>query len=171
MNIPTFTLKFNICGHSQHVTGQNIQTCPYHGIEQASASNQQMVPRIDFVTKFFLSLSSHCTILLLGIFSFKTSADRLSAIFRDLNKHQTPLERAVYWIEHVLRFGGAHLRPRSVDMGTIELYMLDVMLFLIIVIFVIAVITKRTVGCLYRCCCKKNNLDASRRSAESKKEK
>ena len=41
-------------------------------------------------------------------------------------------EMAVYWLEHVLRHGGAnHLRPRSKDMPLYQIYLLDVIAFLI----------------------------------------
>ncbi|KAJ8020898.1 UDP-glucuronosyltransferase 2C1 [Holothuria leucospilota] len=61
---------------------------------------------------------------------FQKRVEHLSAIHHD--SPQTPRERAVFWIEHILRFGGDHLRPRAADMSFIELYMIDVAVFLTI---------------------------------------
>ncbi|XP_071844452.1 UDP-glucuronosyltransferase 1A10-like [Apostichopus japonicus] len=113
---------------------------------------------------------------------YQKNADRLSAIYRDLNKNQSPLERAVYWIDHVLQFGGDHLRPRSADMGTIELYSLDVAAFIIIMVVILSVISFVTLrgilkclyGCWCYCCCCRKTSSASEGSTtvgDSKKKK
>lgn len=44
---------------------------------------------------------------------------------------QTPLERAVYWTEYVIRHKGAHhMRSAAVDMPWYQVELLDVFLFL-----------------------------------------
>jgi glucuronosyltransferase len=54
---------------------------------------------------------------------------RLSAVFRD--QPQTPLDRAVYWTEYVIRHKGApHLRSAAVDLSWYQYLLLDVMLVL-----------------------------------------
>ncbi|PIK61617.1 putative UDP-glucuronosyltransferase 2C1 [Apostichopus japonicus] len=84
--------------------------------------------------------------------SYKERAQLFSDIHNDLP--MKPLERAVYWIEHVMKFGGAHLRPRSADMNFIELYMIDVAIFLIIVSAIGLYVDYLILSKLFRMCCK-----------------
>ncbi|PIK37267.1 putative UDP-glucuronosyltransferase 2C1 [Apostichopus japonicus] len=83
--------------------------------------------------------------------SYKERAQLFSDIHNDLP--MKPLERAVYWIEHVMKFGGAHLRPRSADMNFIELYMIDVAVFLIIVSAIGIYVEYLILSKLFRMCC------------------
>jgi glucuronosyltransferase len=54
---------------------------------------------------------------------------RLSAVYKD--QPQTPLERAVYWTEYVIRHKGApHLRSAAADLSWYQYLLLDVMLVL-----------------------------------------
>ena len=38
-------------------------------------------------------------------------------------------ERVAFWVNHILEFGGRHLRPPSLDMPLYEVLMLDVVAF------------------------------------------
>lgn len=50
---------------------------------------------------------------------------------------QKPLERAVWWIEHVLRHGGAkHLRAPAADMPWAHYYELDLIIIVIVILIV-----------------------------------
>ncbi|KNC24650.1 hypothetical protein FF38_13551, partial [Lucilia cuprina] len=63
---------------------------------------------------------------------------QLSKRYRD--QPQTPLEKAIYWIEYVLRHDGAvHMRNPGVDLNYFQQYNLDV--FAILAVGLIAVIT------------------------------
>ncbi|XP_023172080.2 UDP-glucuronosyltransferase 1-8-like [Drosophila hydei] len=54
----------------------------------------------------------------------------ISARFRD--QHETPLERAVYWVEHVTRQKGAkYLRSAAQDLTFIEYHNLDVLVMIV----------------------------------------
>lgn len=44
---------------------------------------------------------------------------------------QTSLERAVWWIEHVMRHGGAHLRSQSANMSFRQYYEVDLILMVL----------------------------------------
>ena len=77
-------------------------------------------------------------------------------MFRD--QLQTPLERAVYWTEFVLRHNGTnHLRLGSVDLAPYQRALIDVYL----VLFTIALIPLLlTVLCFKKCVCsRKLDLD------------
>ncbi|XP_059499159.1 UDP-glucuronosyltransferase 2C1-like isoform X1 [Stegostoma tigrinum] len=59
--------------------------------------------------------------------SYREAMARLSALHRD--QPQTPLQRAAFWVEFVLRHGGAaHLRPASFGMPWYTYHSLDVAL-------------------------------------------
>jgi glucuronosyltransferase len=69
---------------------------------------------------------------------------------RVLDQPQTPLERAVFWTEYVLRHNGAaHMRSAAVDLDSIQLNLIDVYLaifaFLAIPTLLICCIIKRLV--------------------------
>ncbi|XP_066277196.1 UDP-glucuronosyltransferase 1A5-like [Branchiostoma lanceolatum] len=56
----------------------------------------------------------------------------LSRLYRD--QPQPPMERLVWWIEHVIKHGGLpHLRSRAVDLPLYQYYLLDVAGFLIVI--------------------------------------
>lgn len=57
--------------------------------------------------------------------SYKTSAQKLSILFND--RPIKPLDNAIYWIEYILKYGGApQLRSRAIDTIWFEYYMLDI---------------------------------------------
>ncbi|XP_078597350.1 UDP-glucuronosyltransferase 2C1-like [Branchiostoma floridae x Branchiostoma japonicum] len=64
--------------------------------------------------------------------SYRETAAHLSRLHRD--QPQSPMERAVWWIEHVIKHGGlSHLRARAVDLPWYQYYLLDVAAFLLAV--------------------------------------
>nr|KAF6394217.1 hypothetical protein mPipKuh1_018453 [Pipistrellus kuhlii] len=79
--------------------------------------------------------------------SYKENAMRLSRIHHD--QPMKPLERAVFWIEFVMRHKGAkHLRPASHDLSWFQYHSLDVIGFLLAcVATALFVITKCCLFC------------------------
>ncbi|XP_067012668.2 UDP-glycosyltransferase UGT5 [Anabrus simplex] len=64
--------------------------------------------------------------------SYQEKVKWLSALFRD--QQQSPLEKAVYWTEYVLRHNGApHLRSAALDLYWYQYYLLDVLAVLLVV--------------------------------------
>ncbi|XP_078616635.1 UDP-glucuronosyltransferase 2A3-like [Branchiostoma floridae x Branchiostoma japonicum] len=62
---------------------------------------------------------------------YKETAARLSRLHRD--QPQSPMERAVWWIEHVIKYGGLpHLRARAMELPWYQYYLLDVAAFLLV---------------------------------------
>ncbi|XP_028640284.1 UDP-glucuronosyltransferase 2B1, partial [Grammomys surdaster] len=86
--------------------------------------------------------------------SYKENAMRLSRIQRD--QPMKPLDRAVFWIEYVMRNKGAkHLRPALHDLSWFQYHSLDVIGFLLVcVVAVVFIITK----CCLFCCHKTANM-------------
>ena len=80
---------------------------------------------------------------MLGDKSYKERVMKASEIFR--SQAQSPVERAVFWIEHVCQFGGDHLRSAGNDLPLYSYLMLDVLVFVLITLHIVIYI-------LYRLC-------------------
>ncbi|KAL7730661.1 hypothetical protein ACLKA6_003438 [Drosophila palustris] len=62
--------------------------------------------------------------------SYTRQARAMSERFRD--QHETPLERAIYWVEHVTRQKGAqYLRSSAQDLSFVEYHNLDVLAMIV----------------------------------------
>ncbi|OBS69023.1 hypothetical protein A6R68_02436, partial [Neotoma lepida] len=85
---------------------------------------------------------------------YKENAMRLSRIQHD--QPMKPLDRAVFWIEYVMRNKGAkHLRVAAHDLTWFQYHSLDVIGFLLVcVAAVVFIITK----CCLFCCHKTANM-------------
>ena len=67
--------------------------------------------------------------------SYQERINRLSAIYRD--EPLTASERVVYWMEFLVRHGGAkHLRSAANDLNLIQYHLLDV--YFVLILFVLA---------------------------------
>ncbi|KAJ9591507.1 hypothetical protein L9F63_001944, partial [Diploptera punctata] len=67
---------------------------------------------------------------------YKWNMKRLSGISRD--QPETPMERAVWWTEYVIRHKGApHMRSLTMDLTWYDYFMLDVVAFSIVALFLI----------------------------------
>ncbi|NXS71585.1 UD11 glucuronosyltransferase, partial [Pandion haliaetus] len=86
---------------------------------------------------------------------YKENIKRLSDLHLDRPIH--PLDLAVHWVEFVMRHKGApHLRPAAHDLNWIQYHSLDVIAFLLTVVFLSLFISlKCCLFCCRRCCCKK----------------
>ena len=82
---------------------------------------------------------------------YTSNIKHLSKIFR--SRSEIPAERAASALEHVIKFGGKHLRLNQVDLSELQLLAVDVWLaiFVLLLVFIILVIfifsiCKRLVG-------------------------
>ncbi|XP_059470072.1 UDP-glucosyltransferase 2-like [Neocloeon triangulifer] len=92
-------------------------------------------------------------------------AKRRSKVFHDQPKG--PLERAVFWIEYVIRHNGAHhLRSAALDLSCMQLALLDVYAF-ILVIFAITLAIPVLI-CKKLCCKSKRNSIKDKSKAKKK---
>ncbi|XP_041456078.1 UDP-glucuronosyltransferase 2C1-like isoform X1 [Lytechinus variegatus] len=85
---------------------------------------------------------------------YKANIEHYGSIHRDTIT--SPLETAVFWIEHVLKFGGDHLRLRGRDLNFFVLNSFDVLTFFIVISLVILYTNYLVLRTCYRCCCRKN---------------
>lgn len=75
---------------------------------------------------------------------YAENSKRLAKIYRDLPA--TSLERAVYWVEYVIRHKGAHhLKPASVTLPFYKYILLDVIAFCLAVLVLAVYILKMIV--------------------------
>jgi glucuronosyltransferase len=72
---------------------------------------------------------------------YMENAKHRAAILAD--QPMTSPETAAYWIEHVITFGGGHLRSHGLDMPWYEYYMFDILciLFITCTLFVLTILT------------------------------
>ena len=66
--------------------------------------------------------------------TYSENIKKRSQIFQ--SAHMTPKDRAVYWVEHVLKFGGAHLHSSALDMPWYQLLMLDILAVVLVVLHI-----------------------------------
>ncbi|GCB76608.1 hypothetical protein scyTo_0015520 [Scyliorhinus torazame] len=72
--------------------------------------------------------------------SYRDNMQKLSALHRD--QPESPMERAIFWIEYVARHkGAAHLRSESYRLPWYVYYCVDVMILLLSVLLMVTVLT------------------------------
>ncbi|KAH8254186.1 hypothetical protein KR032_008812 [Drosophila birchii] len=75
----------------------------------------------------------HSLLQLIHNVTYKENIQRVSNIFRD--RPQEPRRTAVYWIEYVIRHGGApHMRSAGLDLNWFQFYLLDVIAFVVVTV-------------------------------------
>ena len=140
---------------------RNVRISPLIGGTNAVAPPMQTVFYLTRIYIIYL-FNVHVYVLIIPagvsflnhiLFSYKLNANKASGIFRD--RLASPLDTAVFWIEHVVKYGGDHLRLRSTEMGFIELNSLDVVAFLVVLSLIILYIDYIVVRGCYRCTCRK----------------
>ncbi|KAG8228489.1 UDP-glycosyltransferase [Ladona fulva] len=102
--------------------------------------------------------------------SFKHKMKQLSAVWKD--QKESPLERAVYWTEYVIRHDGAkHLRSAAVDLAWYQYYLLDVIAAAALVIFLVFSIIIGAFCLLCKMCCKKTKATKKKEGKSSKQKR
>ena len=86
--------------------------------------------------------------------SYKLKVEKASRIMQD--RPQLPSEKAVMWLEHVLKHGGDHLRPHIQDMPSYQILMIDIIIFLLLCSTGLSFIFICAVKCTYKYCCHKS---------------
>jgi len=88
---------------------------------------------------------------ILGDKSYKERVMKASEIFR--NQVQSPMERATFWIEHICRFGGDHLRSAGNDLPMYSYLMLDILAFILITLHILIYLFFIITRFILRKCC------------------
>lgn len=87
---------------------------------------------------------------------YRETVEGLSERFRHQPQH--PLQRVVFWIDHVIQYGGDHLRPLAMDKPLHQFLMLDVLAVLLAPVAFIAVCALLIAG---RCLCRRRWFSSS----------
>ena len=61
--------------------------------------------------------------------SYKSNIQKCSDMHKTM---RSPQEQASFWVNHVLRFGGSHLKPPGIGLKWYQMFMLDVLLVFVI---------------------------------------
>ncbi|XP_061752402.1 UDP-glucuronosyltransferase 2B19-like [Nerophis ophidion] len=81
--------------------------------------------------------------------SYRQNMTKLSALHRD--QPIKPLDRAMFWIEFVMRHkGAAHLRTESYKMSTVQYYCIDVLAFLLALVLTVVAVCVSLLKFLWR---------------------
>ena len=86
--------------------------------------------------------------------SYREKTEKASKIMQD--QAMLPTDLGAAWVEHVLKFGGDHLRPHSQDMPAYQLLMLDIFAFLLLSVIVIVASLVYMVRYVFQQCKKPN---------------
>lgn len=79
---------------------------------------------------------------------YKREVKRRQYLLKDQN--ETPLERAVYWVEYILRHNGAyHLHSPAKDMNVLQYYLIDVISIIIICLMLFYYLVRYTLKLLH----------------------
>jgi len=81
---------------------------------------------------------------------YKAHVSLASEIFK--SDAQRPAEKAVWWIEHVIKFGGDYLRSAGNDLPWYQYWLLDVLSFILVLITCMLVFLLTVCRFLYRRC-------------------
>ncbi|CAH1266747.1 GALNT10 [Branchiostoma lanceolatum] len=125
-----------------HAGSNGLYEALYHGVPMvctplggdqpgnaARAVSRGLGVRVDFNT-FTIETLYQAMMQVVTDKSYQETAARLSRLHRD--QPQPPMERAVWWVEHVIKHGGLpHLRARAVELPWYQYYLLDVAVFLL----------------------------------------
>ncbi|XP_002735504.1 UDP-glucuronosyltransferase 2C1-like [Saccoglossus kowalevskii] len=95
---------------------------------------------------------------------YKENAAKLSSIQRDTP--MPPGDAAVFWIEHILKFGGDHIKPASLQLNFLQYYLLDIALFLLAVVAIAIIILKQVIRLIFKICCKPTNIKLNRKKEQ-----
>ncbi|XP_002735096.1 UDP-glucuronosyltransferase 2C1-like [Saccoglossus kowalevskii] len=83
---------------------------------------------------------------------YTNNAKKLSHIYRDWPL--SPGDTIVYWIEHVIKHGGEHLRSEGGHLNIVQYYLIDISAFLLFVGVIIVVVMNKIIQILCNEICK-----------------
>ena len=81
--------------------------------------------------------------------TMRNSVNKASLILRD---RRAPADEMTYWIEHVMKYGGEHLRPVTLDMPLYELFCLDIVALFVLCLFLLIAFVVGLCCVCARCC-------------------
>nr|KAG5686782.1 hypothetical protein BaRGS_010002 [Batillaria attramentaria]KAG5698221.1 hypothetical protein BaRGS_024028 [Batillaria attramentaria] len=84
---------------------------------------------------------------------YKQSITRASTLFRE--QFGVPAERAAYWLDHVMKYGGSYMRSAGQEMPLYQYLLLDVMAVIGGVVVFCSILSCVLIRCMIRLCSRK----------------
>ena len=84
--------------------------------------------------------------------SYRKNMAAASAILKD---RPPGGETAAYWIEHVIKHGGGHLRSEAFSMPWYQFMCLDIIAFVLVIVVVFIMVVVLVLKCCWRLCCRR----------------
>ena len=134
--------------------GVPVLTMPFTG-DQQSNSIQAQSRGFGLVLDKLTMTESDLYNALTEIINNKKYSENIKKCSEIMKSMPSSHETTVFWVNHILRFGGEHLRSPAIDMPMYQILMLDVFAFLALVVML--VVTCITYACRFMCrACKKS---------------
>ena len=84
---------------------------------------------------------------------YQSSVSELSSLILDQPQH--PLDRAVWWLEYLLRHpANTRMKPYTHNLHWFQYFLLDVLFLILLILAVIILVVVKLVRC---CCCRGKN--------------
>lgn len=100
---------------------------------------------------------------MLGNPKYAASIKKCSQIFHDM---PNPQETVTFWVNHVLKFGGSHLKPTYMDMPMWQFFMVDIIAFCVLVLVLMFVCIKWCCNRIVQKCSRKHDSKRSKSKVE-----
>ena len=135
-------IAFPICHDGPHNAAKIVRKGYALKLDLKSFSVEELVSAIEEVTTNS---------------SYKAKVEKAAAILK--SERVPPIEEAAFWINHVLTFGGEHLRSYAQDIPLWKYLGLDIIAFCLLLWHVVVyLLIKLIQGCFARCCRKKEKV-------------
>ena len=82
--------------------------------------------------------------------SYKQNISNTSTVFK--SRQFTPAQRAAWWIEHVLQYGGNHLRPPVARLPYYQFLLLDMFVGILFLLAILCFTCYAAIRCIFRKC-------------------
>ena len=87
--------------------------------------------------------------------TYRKNIEKCSKIVRSL---PSPKETMIFWVNHILEFGGDHLRPPSIDMPLYKVFMIDVLFVFALIVYVVIKVATMSIMFLYKRCFRRHKI-------------
>ena len=108
---------------------------------------------VDLLNPNSTDIRVKCTKVITDV-SYKNNILKASNIFN--SRPERPAARAASGIEHILQFGGDHLRSVAFDVPWYQYWMVDIMVLVLVTVHVIMYVLHKCGAMFYRTCCRKS---------------
>ena len=153
------------CGHSSvyealyhgiPMIGVPVYGDQFHDAEIMKNKNYGLyIPLLKLETVQFVNIISE----VVNNPTYKNNITKASIVYR--SRPETPSERAAFWVDHVMKYGGDYMQNKGSSLPWYIYFGLDVYLFLLIVMILISFIFYKVLRFMSHCLCRKQKVKTS----------